>query len=268
MAAIVHPARPAYARFPVVALLDPRERARFVAVMLAFGLLLGWSTMAWFGWPVWAATATALAVLVVPGVAKWRDDARRYGRTAMVLSVLLVTQGIHGFEHVVQWFQFHVLNFTLRSSNGLLSPANAEWIHFAWNWSVLLVIAYLVWQGMRGPWAWLLVGWALAHSLEHTYLLVRYLDVLAQLERMGVTTVTAQALPGVLGQDGWLARSAATQGTFLCRLPGLTTATRLDVHFWWNVGEIALLLPAAHQFLLRHPAWRDRRQFQDEATPL
>jgi hypothetical protein len=64
--------------------------------------------------------------------------------------------------------------------------------------------------------------------------------------------VTAQGLPGVLGRDGWLARSPASQGTFLCRLPGLTTATRLDVHFWWNIGEITLLLLAGNTFLLKH----------------
>jgi hypothetical protein len=70
---------------------------------------------------------------------------------------------------------------------------------------------------------------------------------------MGVTSITAQGLPGVLGRDGWLARSQATQGTFLCRLPGVTTANRLDVHFWWNMGEIGLLLIAADRFLRRLP---------------
>ena len=60
----------------------------------------------------------------------------------------------------------------------------------------------------------------------------------------------------MLGRDGWLARSGVTQGTFLCRLPGLTTATRLDVHFWWNVGELTLLLLAAHAFLLARLPWR------------
>ena len=72
---------------------------------------------------------------------------------------------------------------------------------------------------------------------------------MADLRQMGVTGVTAQGLPGVLGRDGWLVRSAVTQDTFLCRLPAVTTATRLDVHFWWNMGELALLLPAAHSFL-------------------
>jgi hypothetical protein len=239
-------------RFPILTLLHPREQAPFVAAMLALGLLLGWIMMSRFGWPLWGATATALALLLAPGVAKWRTDARRYGRTATVLSVVLATQGFHTIEHVTQWLQFHVLNWSARASTGLLSAANAEWVHFVWNWTVLLVILYLVYGGMRSLWIWLLLAWALAHTLEHTYLFVRYLEVLADLRRMGITTVTAQGLPGVLGRDGWLARSPASQGTFLCRLPGLTTATRLDVHFWWNIGEITLLLLAGNTFLLKH----------------
>jgi hypothetical protein len=56
-------------------------------------------------------------------------------------------------------------------------------------------------------------------------------------------------LPGIFGRDGWLARSAWTQGTFLCSIPGLTTATRLDLHFYWNTVEVLLLAPAAAEFL-------------------
>ena len=46
-------------------------------------------------------------------------------------------------------------------------------------------------------------------------------------------------------------RYDATQGTFLCRLPAVTTANRLDVHFWWNAGEAVLLFLAADRFLRR-----------------
>lgn len=92
-------------------------------------------------------------------------------------------------------------------------------------------------------------GTFVAHTLEHTYMFVRYELVLAELRRMGITGVTAQGLPGILGRDGWLARSAWTRGTFLSCIPGLTTAIRLDVHFWWNVGEAVLLLVAAHTYL-------------------
>jgi hypothetical protein len=75
------------------------------------------------------------------------------------------------------------------------------------------------------------------------------LQVLDELNSLGVTKLTAQGLPGILGRDGWLARSEFTQGTFLCSLPVLTTVVRLDVHFGWNMIEMALLLPAAHVFL-------------------
>ena len=73
-------------------------------------------------------------------------------------------------------------------------------------------------------------------------------EALSELRSLGVTDVPAQGLPGVLGRDGWLASSAATRGTFLCRLPGVTTAVRLDIHFWWNTGETALMILAANAY--------------------
>jgi hypothetical protein len=236
---------------PIARLLHPRQHTPFVFGALVAGLLVGWAGMRWLGWPAWAVSASVLALLLAPGVAKWRADARREGRLAMGLSILLAAQGFHTVEHVTQWVQFHVLNWTARASTGLLSAANAEWVHFVWNWVVLVVLIVLLRGGLRNLWAWLLLAWAAAHTLEHTYMFVRYLEVLGELRRLGVSSVTAQGLPGVLGRDGWLARSDATQGTFLCRLPAVTTATRLDVHFWWNIGEAALLFLAADRFLRR-----------------
>jgi len=239
----------ALSRFPLLDLMHPRKRLLAVAVAFAVGLVLGGMGMIWGGMPLWGATSIVLGVLLVPGVGKWHDDLTRFGVLGMVLSILLFTQGFHTVEHFVQWVQYHVLNWLPRESTGLLSAANAEWVHFVWNWVVLLVVIYLVRGGVRNPWAWLLLAWSLAHTLEHTYMFVRFLEVLAELRRMGVAGITAQGLPGVLGRDGWLATSAATQGTFLCRLPGVTTATRLDVHFWWNIGETSLLLLAGHRYL-------------------
>ena len=66
---------------------------------------------------------------------------------------------------------------------------------------------------------------------------------------LGQANVSAQGLPGFLGKDGWLARAGQTSDLFICRMPGLTTAPRLDIHFWWNIGEIVLLVAAAHSFL-------------------
>jgi hypothetical protein len=236
---------------PLLQLLHPRRYTRAALLSLALGLVLGITAMRFGGVQRWVATSIVLVILLPVAVLKFRADRLRYGTTVMLMSILLTTQGAHTIEHIVQWVQYHVMYWTMRQSNGLLSAANAEWVHFVWNWGVLLVVITLVVRGMRNGWAFLLLGITLAHTFEHTYMFVRHLQVLAELRQMGVTTITAQGLPGIFGRDGWLARSVFTQGTFLCTIPGLTTATRLDVHFWWNVIEMSCLMAAGHVFLRR-----------------
>jgi len=236
---------------PLLQLLNPRQHTGAVIKSLALGVVLGWLAMQFLGWPLWAATFVVLITLIPVGIQKWREDRLRYGVTIMVLSVLLTAQGVHTIEHLIQWAQYHLLYWTARQSTGLLSPANAEWVHFVWNWSVLLVVIVLIRGGMRNFWTYLLLAVAIAHTFEHTYTFIRYLQVLRELHGLGVNTVTAQGLPGILGRDGWLARSVWTRGTVLCSVPGLTTAVRLDVHFWWNVIEMTMLAIAGHVFLSR-----------------
>ncbi len=236
-------------RFPVLALLHPREQTRAV-ILLATGGLLFWGVVVSFaGMPIWGATTVVLGLLLAPGIRKWHADLQRYGITAMVLSILLAMQSFHSIEHGAQWIQYHILDWPSWQSSGLISVFNAEWVHFIWNWAVVAVVIYLVRRGMQGWWARLLLIWAVAHACEHAYMLARYLELQRELARLGVPAVSAQGLPGILGRDGWLARSPATRGSFVCRLPGITTAPRLDVHFWWNAGETSLLLAAAHAFL-------------------
>ncbi len=236
--------------FPLLHLLHPRQYTNLVLISLALGLVAGWLAVAFLAWPLWAATFVVLLALLPVGIFKWRDDRRQYGPTVMLLSILLTTQGFHTIEHLIQWAQYHILYWTARQSTGLVSPANAEWVHFVWNWGVLIIVAVLIWGGLRNFWSYLLLAVAIGHTLEHTYTFIRYLEVLRDLRGLGVTTVTAQGLPGILGRDGWLARSVWTRGTILCTVPGLTTAVRLDVHFWWNALEMSLLAVAGHFFLV------------------
>jgi hypothetical protein len=236
-------------QFPVLALLNPGRLAPAVAASFAAGLAAGWAVHAFFGTPPWSITMIVLLALLPVGVVKWREDLRLYGTTVMLLSIILVAQGVHTIEHITQWVEYYILLMPARQSTGLLSAANAEWVHFVWNWAVLFFVIALVRGGMRNGVAALLLVVTTAHTLEHTYLFIRYLQVLSDLHQMNVFNVTAQGLPGILGRDGWLARSPVTQGTFLCTLPGLTTAMRLDVHFWWNVIEMLLLLGAGSVFL-------------------
>jgi hypothetical protein len=236
-------------QFPILALLNPGRLAPAVAISFAVGLAVGWAAHTVFGFPLWSITMIVLVALLPVGIVKWREDLRLYGATVMLLSFILVAQGVHTIEHITQWVEYYILYLPARQSTGLLSAANAEWVHFIWNWAVLLVVIALVRGGMHNGWAIALLVVATAHTLEHTYLFIRYQQVLSELHQMNIFSVTAQGLPGILGRDGWLARSAATKGTFLCTLPGLTTAMRLDVHFWWNVIEMLLLLCAGSLFL-------------------
>ncbi|MBI3957170.1 MAG: hypothetical protein HY328_00070 [Chloroflexi bacterium] len=239
-------------RFPLLDLLHPRRFGRSALLALAVGLAAGSGLVLLVGLERWMGTALAILVLTPVAVGKFREDRRLFGATAMLLSVLLTVQGGHTVEHIVQWAQYYLLGWPMRQANGLLSAANAEWVHFVWNWGVLLAVIGLMRGGMRNGWAWLLLGVAVGHTIEHSYLLVRHYQVLAELRQMGVAGVTAQGLPGILGQDGWLARSPLTRNSFLCRAPGLTTANRIDIHFWWNVLEMGMLLPAGHVFLKRN----------------
>lgn len=240
--------------FPLWQLLDPGPYRRRALLSLGLGFVAGTWGAWWYGLPLWMATFVVLLMLLPVGILKWRTDYQQYGATVMLLSIVLTTQGVHTIEHFVQWAQYHILYWPMRQASGLLSPANAEWVHFVWNWLVLLVVVALIMGGMRNGWAYLLLGVATAHTIEHTYLFVRYLAVLAELRELGINDVTAQGLAGIVGRDGWLARCSIEQLAFVRRIPGLTTAIRLDVHFWWNALEMVCLLAAGHVFLANK--WR------------
>jgi hypothetical protein len=252
------PFRPAVFRsiFPIFELLNPHQLTPIVLLSLAVGLGAAWLGYQFWSLPLWISTLIVMVVMFPVGVLKWRDDKLRYGLTAMIISILVVAQGTHTIEHLVQWVEYHILFFTPRQSNGLLSPANSEWVHFIWNWSVLITVTLLVTKGkVRNFWSFLLLGVAVGHTAEHTYSLVRFLLVRQELAVLCLTN-TAQGLPGIIGRDGLLARSPLTEGTFIRDIPWLVSSIRLDVHFWWNAIEMSLSLAAAHFFLkgLNRPA--------------
>jgi len=232
-------------RLPLLTLLDTYDNSHLFIALFMAGLLLGWLAVTQLSLPLWGAMLLTLGLLLYPAIGKWHTDAQRWGRSIMVLSILLATQGVHTLEHLAQWVQYHLLHWPLKASSGLISPLNAEVVHFLWNWVVLLTVAYLLWPGHRNRWMWLLLVWATAHTAEHTYLFVNYLAEVDRLARRGLPTSAAQGLPGILGKGGWLATHAVTSAplAFICALaPAVRDAPRLDIHFWWNVGETGLLL--------------------------
>ncbi|NJN16157.1 MAG: hypothetical protein HC822_07710 [Oscillochloris sp.] len=232
---------------PIHTLLHPRDQARELSAALIAGGIWGLISVWRLGSPSWVGPALTLGLLFPPLVLKWRADRRLYGTPAMILSILLITQGLHSIEHAAQWVQYHMLGWPARQAGGLISPLNSEIIHFSWNMIVLGLVIYLFAAGMRGFWMWLLLLWAGAHSAEHVYLFARFLQVIGELQAAGLPLDGAQGLPGVLGANGWLAAQTSTSAgaRFLCTIaPGFANAPRLDVHFWWNAGEVLLLLAA------------------------
>lgn len=238
-------------RLPVLTLLHPRQYTRLVVVTGSIALLAVVVVRTQRHWELWQAVLLALAIMAVPAALKWRDDSHRYGLTAAVASALITLQGLHSTEHLVQWIQRHVLHQPLRESNGLLSPANIEWVHFIWNSLVWVTVVFLFSRGMRNVFGWAMLLWISAHTVEHTYLFVRFIQVRAELDALGFSDVTAQGLPGIVGRGGWLDLNAGPSLRLICGMPFVTTADRLDAHFAWNTGEILLALPAVHLLLRR-----------------
>jgi len=240
-------------------LLSFRTRRDLALLCGAVGLVLAGGAVLGAGMPVWGGTLMFLGSIAVPVGLKWWDDFTRLGAAACVLSALLLLQGFHFVEHGTQMVQYYLLNLPPAQSQGLISALNVEWVHFIWNVIVLICTVFLLRRGMRGFWGWALLVWTTAHTLEHLYLLVRYLEISSELARLGLPAYSvAQVLPGVLGRDGWLAESG------ICgQIPGLTTLPRVAIHFGWNLGETLLLVAAAHRNLTRlmyhFPAREDKR---------
>ncbi len=225
--------------YSILQLLNLRGQAFTFAVLLEFGLIAGWLLVTRLAAPVWFAAVLTLGLLLVPATRKWQVDQRELGWPLTILGILLATQGFHTIEHIAQWVQFHLLNWPIKASSGIISPLNAEIVHFTWNWAVLMTVGGLLLMfKQHNVWMWLLWIWAFAHTTEHTYLFINYLN-----------SGRIQGLPGFFGVGGWLAQNNEISASlaWLCELvPGMISAPRLDIHFWWNVGEIILLVLAAN----------------------
>jgi hypothetical protein len=222
-------------------LFNPGKNKLIIFSGIALAIIL-WSFLVGYGaLSISKASALGFALIILSVTPKWLEDTKRWGASIGILGIVITLQALHLLEHTVQMIQFYRLALPAGQSLGLISALNVEWIHFTWNWLIWGLTLYLVVRGMRNPWSYILLTWATLHSLEHTYLLVRYLQVLREMDGFDLPLFTVtQALPGVLGRNGWLALSD------LCgRIPGLTTAPRSVIHFWWNVGEVSLLLLAA-----------------------
>jgi hypothetical protein len=169
------------------------------------------------GWSLWT-VGTAVILPWVPVFV--RDLAwvyKRYGWLALFYA-LVVTQGGHCLEHLVQMVQIHVLGLTGPNARGVFGVLDIEVVHFVWNNWVMLAVGLLLWRfpGNRAlRWTAVLAGW---HSIEHAYIFWVYLST-------GLS-----GTPGLLSQGGAL-------------LGGLPLS-RADVHCMYNLIESVPLFVA------------------------
>ncbi|MGH7313498.1 MAG: IPT/TIG domain-containing protein, partial [Candidatus Rokuibacteriota bacterium] len=150
---------------------------------------------------------------------------RRRGVTRVIFELFLIIQLGHLGEHLAQMAQLFIMGWPPAQARGIVSQLDVEKVHFLWNLIVLVALGWLLQRGVRSTWLTATTVWAVLHSSEHGYLLTRAL----------MTGLEGQ--PGVLGAGGLLASWGWT-------LSGLTTWSRPTVHFFWNLGEVALLVLA------------------------
>ncbi len=184
------------------------------------------------GWPLWA---IALATLLpwIPIFAFEVVWTYRHYHWLALFYVLVITQGGHFIEHVVQMIQIHILGLKGLEARGVFGALDIEWVHFTWNTWVIIAALLLIFRFRANRWLWLTVliaGW---HELEHIIIMASYL-------------ATGQAgTPGLLSKGGLLG--------------GGLPLVRPDLHFVYNLIETTpLVIAFVYQLKHSHDEWLKR----------
>jgi hypothetical protein len=179
------------------------------------------------------AVDAALVVLLVSG--RGRRLALPGGLALAALTALVVLQGLHQTEHLVQVVQLLVTGGNADLSQGVLTRLNQELVHLIWTSAVWLGCAALLFRYRHNRWLWVAFAVAGFHDVEHIYL---YL----------VSLQPAIALHG--GVNGILASGGLLGGPL----------QRPYLHFLYNLLEFLPLVAALLAELdLAQPALRPLR---------
>jgi hypothetical protein len=198
-----HPGSPLAARLAALRGLWPADRRDPLLVLGAAVLV--------------AAVDGVVVVLLLRG--RRRPLARRGGVALATLATLVVLQGLHQTEHLVQVIQLLITGGNADLAQGVVTRFNQEVIHLAWTSGVWLLGAALLLRFRDNRWLWLAVAVASVHEVEHLYL---YL----------VSLQPAIALHG--GVNGILAKGGLAGGPL----------QRPYLHFLYNLLELVPLVAA------------------------
>jgi hypothetical protein len=178
--------------------------------------------VAWAGYENhWSSTATGLAalipmwLLIVPAVV-WVN--RVYGVWLGFFAVVALPQLGHMGEHIGQMIQIHWLDAAPPTAHGAVGALDIEWVHFLWNFWVLVGVGILVMHFRTNPWLWasaLIGAW---HFAEHVVIMIAFWDT------------------GKPGDPGLLAKGGD--------IGGGVNLIRPDLHFIYNLIMTAPLMIA------------------------
>lgn len=188
-------------------LLDVQAVPARVVVTVALASYGGLVLAAIAQWPLWG---MVLAALLPWGLVFLRETVwlhRHHGALALFY-LLVVTQGGHLLEHLIQYLQVNVFDVP---GSGVFSALDTEWVHFTWNTWVLLATIPLLLRFRGNRWLWLAAVAAVWHEAEHLYLIVQYISS------------GQEGNPGLLASGGVLG--------------GGLPVSRVNLHFYYNVVE-------------------------------
>lgn len=203
-----------------------------IIILTALASYLGQLSAILQGWPLWA---IGLATILpwIPLFASEMVWTYRHYQWLALFYILVITQGGHVVEHIVQMIQIHVLGLKGAEARGIFGQLDIEWVHFIWNTWVLIAIVPLLLRFRKNPWLWVtlvIAGW---HELEHLYIMSVFLST------------GKQGTPGLLARGGLLGGGLAL--------------TRPDLHFLYNMVETTPLLVAfIYQLRRSYDEWLKR----------
>ncbi len=200
---VPHPGSPLAARLAALRGIWPAARREPVIVVGAAVLVV--------------AVDIAIVSLVVSG--RGRRLALSVGASLAALAALVVLQGLHQGEHLVQVLQLLLTHGNADLSQGVISRFNQELVHFVWTSTVWLGCAVLLFAFRHNRWLWIAFAVAGLHDIEHIYLYLVSLSPGIELHG-GVNGVLATG--GLAG--GPLQRPYSTSSTDLLELLPLCAA--------------------------------------------
>jgi hypothetical protein len=179
-----------------------------------------------------AVLGAAVVALVAAAVVGWATGRRRsvagpvpHSQLSFALfSALVLVQVLHMIEHTAQVMELMSTNGDLDRSHGIIGRLDFETVHFVFDTSLWLALAYFVvlWRG-DNAWLWIAFGFQSIHQVEHLYLFWLYQAHPALYAQGG--------LSGIMGSGGMIGSPLARPYLhFTYNLPVMVAM----VVAWWH----------------------------------